>query len=283
MSNPKSTDPKANALAQQLKDSLAQRRLRPWKIVLGTLAVSVLLLGLLAWWMYPKPKPPPLQVMAFDVVCTTDEVPEVRAQLHGPPDDDQPRRMSGWKVIFREPLLPPPPKGAAPREIEALSDEHGQASLEWPLHEPKSTQYSVLHVDPDLGKGSLVDVGHVFVWPKDAPLLIVDADETLIAKEVDADASATLTKAAKEGWRIVYLAPAATNAHDFRKARRWLTENQAKLPPGPILGRKHYPLEEPIEEARADLLKRLQGKFTGKMLAVVKRPAAWADVPIKLK
>ena len=50
MSNPIPSNPKADALAKQLKEQLAQRRPRPWKLVLATLAVSILALGFIAWW-----------------------------------------------------------------------------------------------------------------------------------------------------------------------------------------------------------------------------------------
>lgn len=266
--------PNADALAKQLKDKLVKRRLQPWKLVLAALAASVVVLLLLAWWMYPRPKPRPLLVMAFDVICTVDEVPQVRAQLHAQADDDEPRRLKGLKIVFLEPLLPPPPNGKKPRETQIESDEHGQGALEWPLHEPTLTEYSVLHIDPELGTASVRDGGRIFVWPRDAPLLLVDADETLIAKDVDAEALATLQKAAKEGWRIVYLAPASTDAHAFRKARRWLHEKQAKLPLGPVLGRGRYPSDEPLDAVRADGYKRLTAKFTGKALAIVKSAEA---------
>ncbi len=301
---------KTDALARQLKSSLAQRRPRPWKLVLASLAASVLLLGLLAWWMYPKPKPAPLQVMALDVVCTPEETPHVRAQLLRPPDEMQPRRLSGAQVVFREPLLPQPP-GVEPRETIAKSDEHGQAKLEWPLRKPESIEFSVQHIDLEQQQASPHDVGRIFVWPKNTPLLMVDAEETLVAARLDDKASATLKSADKIGWRIVYLAPASAQPHDFRKVRRWLHENQAKLPIGPLLGRRQLDAEEGVADARRELLKQLQDRFVGPMFAVVKTPDAaeiskaaglrtvligvgpapaevlrapgWEDVPVKLK
>lgn len=302
MSKEKPPDPKADALGRQLKDSLAQRRPRPWKLVLASVVVATLLLILLAWWMYPRAKPAPLQAMALDVICTLEETtPQVRAQLIPPADDKAPRRLTGHKLVFHESRLMLPP-GEKPREIEVKSDEHGQARVEWHLRKAESTEFLVLHVDPENGKASPVDGGRIFVWPKDAPLLVVDAEETLIADELDGKASETLLKAAKEGWRIVYVAPGHTQAPDFRKARRWINEKQAKLPPGPVLGRVLFSDQKSLDEARGDLLKQLQGKFNGPMLAVVKLEAsartcknaglrtvvvdagpAWADVPIKWK
>ena len=91
MSKEKPPDPKADALGRQLKDSLAERRPRPWKLVLASIVIATSLLGLLAWWMYPRPRPALLQVMALDIICTPDEKPQVRAQLIGSADDKEPQ------------------------------------------------------------------------------------------------------------------------------------------------------------------------------------------------
>ena len=315
------SDAKADALAKKLKDSLAQRRPRPWKLVIATLLSSVLLLALLAWWLRPQTASAPLQVMALDTICTPDETPTVRAQLltvrqiKDPPHLMTPtkedlRLLPGHTIVFHEPHLLLPP-GVEAREVVVKSDERGQASVEWALRKPMSAEFLVLHIDAEQRKGSPQDLGRIFVWPKDAPLLVVDADETLIADELDAQASATLTKAAKDGWHVVYLAPAQTRPHEFRAARGWLTKHQAKLPAGPVLGRQHFAADETTEQVRRDLLKQIQERFHGPMLAVVKNgesaqvcrelglrtilvgagpaPAkvvhapTWADVPITLK
>jgi hypothetical protein len=308
MSDTKPPASQAEALAKQLKASLAQRRPRPWKLVLATLTGSVVVLVLLAWWLYPGPIPAPLQVIALDAVYNPDETPHARAQLFAAPQIKEPRRLSGYTVVFHErgPLVAP---GAQPRAIVAKSDERGQASVEWQIDQAHA-EFLVLHVEAEQRRGSPHDGGRIYVWPKDAPLLIVDVDETLIADELNGQASETLTKAATEGWRIIYLSLASAQPHEFRTARGWI-EKQANLPNGPVLGRTHLSDEETIEEARRDVLKQLQGQFPGSMCAVVKSaesarvckalglrtivvgaaPAppealhapTWADVPFKLK
>lgn len=297
MSDPKPTAEKADALAKQLKDSLAGRRPRPWKMVLATLVGASLLLGLFAWWLYPRAKPGPLQIIGLDTICTPDDAPMARAQLLVPPDDTVLRGLAGHKVVFHEPPRFLQPGGEKPREVVVKSDERGQASVEWPT--AATADFLVVHVNPEIGKASPQERGRIFVWPKDAPLLIVDADETLIADELDAKAAATLVKAEKEGWRIVYLAPASTTAHHFRKARVWI-EKQAKLPKGPVLGRLHFTEDDSVESARRELLKQLQSKFPTSLLAIVKNPESaqtckelnvrtvviggavtWDDVPLK--
>jgi hypothetical protein len=306
MSDPKPPAPKADALARQLKDSLAHRRPRPWKLVLATLAGSVLMLVLLAWWLYPGPKPALLQIIALDVVCPPDEAPHARAQLFAPPEDKEQRRLGGYTVVFHEPPLLLAPD-VHRREVVAKTDERGQASVEWPV-DGAHTEYKVRHIDVEQRRGSRDD-GRIFVWPKKAPLLIVDADETLIADKLDVQAPKTLTKAANDGWHIVYLSLTSAQPLEFRKARGWIEEH-SKLPKGPVLGRKHFSDEETIEQARHDVLKQLQGQFQGALLAVVRSaesarvcqevdmraivvggaaaPAqvhapTWADVPLKLK
>ena len=305
MSDPKPPAPQADALARQLKDSLAHDRPRPWKLVLATLAGSVLTLAWLAWWLYPGPKPPLLQIIALDVVCSRDETPHVRAHLYAPPEDAAPRRLSGYTVVFRKPRLPLA-ADPAPRQVVAKSDERGEASVEWPVDEDV-TAFDVLHIDPDPRRGSRDDA-RIYIWPKNAPLLIVDADETLIRAELDKQAPETLTKAVNEGWHIVYLSLASAEPHEFRKARGWIEEH-SKLPKGPVLGRLHFSVET-SEQARHEVLKQLQRQFQGPMRAVVRSaesarvcheidvraivvggaaaPAqvhapTWADVPAKLK
>jgi hypothetical protein len=297
MSDTKPPTPKADALAKHLKDSLAQRRPRPWKLVLAALFGSTLILVLLAWSLYPRPKMPPLQIIALDTIATPDETPVARAQLLVPPDESGPRRLGGHTIVFHEQRLVLKPN-EKPREIVVKSDERGQASVDW----PGLAEFLVLHIDAEQRRGSLHGRGRIFVWPKDAPLLIVDADETLIADELDAKASETLTKAAEDGWRVVYLALTSTQAHEFRKARGWL--EKATLPPGPVLARRHFSDEETLPQVRRDALKQLKERFHGPMIAVVKtvesaqvcketdlrtiliggtEAPTWAEVSIKLK
>jgi hypothetical protein len=298
----------AEALAKQLRESLAQRRPRPWKPVLAALAISSLILAGLVWWLYPRARAASLEIVALDGVFTTDETPTALAQLFAPPDDEGTRRLRGHKIVFHEQLAPRPP-GEKPHEVVTQSDEQGQASVEWPASKAELSEFFARYISTEPRPQNVNDGARLFVWPKNAPLLIVDADQTLIAEKLDEQAATTLTKAAAEGWRIVYLTPAPTQAHDWRMARGWI-HRQAKLPIGPVLGRRQFPSDEPIGAARRALLKSLR-RFEGPQLAVVKtreaaqlcmelglrtillgnapvpaevgRAATWADVPVRLK
>jgi hypothetical protein len=95
------------------------------------------------------------------------------------------------------------------------------------------------------------------------------ADETVIAEVLDEKAAQTLQKAAADGWRIVYLVLTPGQASDFQQARGWLQQH-ARLPIGPVVGRKLYPSEASLAHAWRDALKPLQAHFRGSFLAVVK-------------
>jgi hypothetical protein len=273
MSDPKPAAPPPEVLAKQLKESLARRRWQPWKLVLATMAGGIVLMALLAWWLYPRPRSAPLQIIALDVVCTADETPNVRAQLLLPPEDKEPRGLSGHTIVFHEQRLIPKPN-EKPREKVVKSDANGQAAVEWPVENAGLAEFFVRYIDPAEGPGSPNELGQIFVWGKNDPLLIVDADETLMANEVDEKASETLTEAEKEGWRIVYLSLASKQPHDFRTARGWLSKQQPRLPAGPVLSRPQFTQEMTTAKARREVLQSLHSRFKGKMLAIVKNTEA---------
>ncbi len=285
----------AEALARQLKEALAHRRPSPWKAVLAALAISSLILAGLVWWLYPRARAASLEIVALDGVFTPDETPIARAQLFAPLEDEGTRQLGGHKIVFHELLAMP---GEKPRTVEVQSDEHGQAAVEWPTSNAESSEFFARYLSTEPRPKNVNDGGRLFVWPKNAPLLIVDADETLIAAKLDEQAATTLNKAAKEGWRIVYLTPAGTHGHEWRIARIWI-QRQAKLPIGPVLGRRQFPrATSRSARSRRALLKSLR-RFEGPQLAVVKTPDAaqickelgvrtillgsWADVPAQLK
>ena len=204
---------RADALAKQLKQSLAQRRPRPWLPVLAVLAVCSLILAGLVWWLYPRAQPASLEIIAFDGVFTPDETPIARAQLFAPPNEQGTRSLSGHKIVFSSlPIVRP--GGEKPRDKTETSDPQGQAAVDWPEPNAELIEFTARYVGTEARPKNVNDGGRLFVWPKNAPLLIVDADETLIADKLDEQAAGTLGKAAADGWRIVYLTPAAVQAQD---------------------------------------------------------------------
>jgi len=307
MSETKPPSAAAEKMAKELKGTLVQRRPRPWRAVLITLAICTLLLAALSWWFYPGPKLEPLQIVAMDEICSPDEKLSVRAQLYVVVPEETPRRMGGHTIVFLE---PPPLLQPAGKTLEVIrtSDDQGQASSDWPVPKSPFAEFRVRHIDIAKGAQS-IDHARVFVCAKDAPLFLVDVDETLKADALDADAAKTLARAAEEGWQIGYLSVVGDKAVDYRKTRDW-TIAQAKLPRGPVLGRAEFAGTQASEGARRELLKSLRTRFTGNIVAIVKSAdaalaskeaglptfqlgaepiagvvgvASWVDVPVRLK
>jgi hypothetical protein len=278
MSEAKPPGPDADKLARQLQDSLAKRRPTTWKPVLVVIGLCTLVLVLFAWWLKPRPSLPLLPLVAMDTVYTLDETPQARIQLYVAADDaDVAHRLRGQDVLFQGQGLEFVHEGRKSSMVRVKSDGKGQAIAELPKSpEPAVMDFQARHIDDSRGlKGAAPDSGQVFVWPKDARLLIVDFDETLTAKELDVKAAATLKKAAEADWRIVYLSLAGAQADQFQQARDWLRE-QAEMPPGPVLGRSQYPSEESAAQARGELLRSLNVRFSGSKNVVVKTAEAAA-------
>ena len=270
--------PPIDDLAKQLKDSLARSRMRPWKIIVPAAAVTIVVLAAVAWWAYPRTRPDPLQIVALDAIYLSEETPRACALIHAPPTETGSRSLGGCTVVFREHRLNWAPN-QKPREMVAHSDKSGKASIEWPVAQAAVTEFLALYIDSDQ-KGSGHELGRIFVWPKDAALLIVDADETLIDSELDADAAKILKQAASDGWHIVYLCLAGEKGYQFRTARSWLLRHQGRLPVGPVLGRADMDAAD-VSKARVEILKSLRSRFPGRMLAVVRNAvSAQASVDV---
>ncbi len=260
MSNGTPAKPPADELAKDLKASLAKRRPRTWKPILAAIVLCSLAMAAMVYWLLPVKQTPPLQVIALDDVFTPDEKPSVRAQLLAPSSDEPAPRMRGHDVVFDDQMN---------RKIQVLSNDKGQAVAEWPLENTPVAAFFAQYIDAGRRQGSLKESGRLFIWPKDASILFVDADETLLADELDDKAPEALNKAAEDGWRIVYLALGKPKPHDFRKVHGWLDE-QAKLPKGPILGRVHLQAQDSIDAGRREVLQGMKNRFKGPMLAIVK-------------
>lgn len=292
--------PDVDALGKNLQASLAKRRPKTWKPVLAAVVIASMFLVAVWWWLRAPRRGEPLHVVAMDSLVSQGETPMARALLFPSPDDATSPRLRGRRLDFFEQLV------AEPRKFVATSDANGHAEIEWPTGETEVSEFYVKHLDEDRRQGSLPMRGLIWVWPKKAPLLIVDADETLIDDDVNEEAIDALVQSNAAGWRIVYLTLASATAADYRRARSWI-EGEPKLTRGPILGRAKFSAEESSESARRDLLNSLKARFEGPMIAIVKnaesiatckeagiraipigdatdgRTVKWADVPANLK
>lgn len=271
MSDTKPSPGQSEALARQLKETLSRRRFQPWKVVFGALVLASVVLFLMTYWMYPRSRPAPMQVMALDSVTVVDEPPVVRAQLYAP-DAGSASRLKGQTIIVQDQRLLG--AGGKPREVNVVTDARGQASTDWPIDNAPRAEYLVRYVDADQ-KSTTSDRARIFVFSKEARILIVDFD-TIQSDAVDPKASESLARAAGDGWRVIYLSMATAKPQDFRDSVAWLARNQAKLPIGPVLGRLHYSETEDSEKARREALKGFEGRFKGPIIAVVKSVEAAA-------
>ncbi len=271
MSDAKPTKPPSDELTKQLKETLVRRRPKPAKIVLVTLAVSVVFLVGLAYFLYNGPRLPPLQVLAFDVVAVEGESPAARVQLFSNEPETPLTALRRKSVVIQEPRRVNQPD--ANRRLETLqSDDAGQAEIDWSIGKETIGEFLASYVNFERQHASVNDRGLLFVWPAATPIVIVAADEALIADELNAEAGTALMKASTDGWRVIYVCTEQTAPAEFVLARQWL-RRQPRLPRGPVLGPRH-PLETPAsEESRREIFASLEKKFTGPKLAIVKSPA----------
>jgi hypothetical protein len=276
--------PDADALAHRLKQKLSKERPRPWRLVLGTMLVSIVLLGLLAWWMYPRPSPPPVGVLALDTLSNEDETPTAQAQILLPAGQTNERRLQDQDIVFVDGRLVLPP-GESPRDVRVKSDARGRASVPWP-RAPKAAmqEVQVRQIDAQRKKGTS-DSARQFIWPKQSKLVVVDVEETLAELEpaqwnnavpsevaLRGGATAALRSLQKQSTQVVYLALAGGDGHTLLKVRGWLaskSQGPDALPAGPLLGRAKYPSSASVGDERRDVLKRLQQQFSGEITVVV--------------
>jgi hypothetical protein len=258
-------------LGKQLKQSLTSERPKPWKIVLGVLAICTALLGLLGWWFYPRPRLEPLQVVAMDVLAGMEGPVTLRAVLVAPPDEETPRSLAGHPVLFQDPppLLPQP--GVKLHEVRTVSKDAGVVLTEWPAPKTPIGEVLVKQLDPE-GRPAL-DHARIFLIPRDGKLLLVDVDAFLVKGVADEQATEFLAKCAEEGWHIAYAAIGAATVQDYRSTRAELMRTP-KLPRAPVLGRISFATQTD-DAARQDLLKSLPDA-KGDRLALVRTNAAAA-------
>ena len=270
MSETKPPGPDPDKLAKQLQTSLAQRRPTTWKPVLVVLGLCTLFLLLLAWWLRPQPVLPLLPLVALDGVYTTDETPLARVQLFKPDDAEVSRDLGGQDVLLQGADFVQ--AGRISNMVRVRTDARGEASVELPKKgAPAAAEFLARTIDDARAPKGDPDSGQIFVWPKDARLLIVDVDETALARTPSLKSAAMLKKASEANWRIVYLAVSGTKADEYRQVRNEL-QAQADLPAGPVLGRPSYPSTQSVEKARGESLRSLENRFTGSKTVIVGMP-----------
>jgi hypothetical protein len=287
----KKPSPSAETLARQLQEKLRVERPR-WHRWVPIVAVTFLgVLGLLGWLLYPAPDPPRLTITAADALYPVGDELQARAVLEPQETDARHGTYAGLEVVFWDEKASDP---ASRRRTTC--DEHGQAIATFDDADVQGAVQGLSFHARYLGrKYEVSDRAWLYALPKDAPLLIVDVEETLA--ELDPDqwnktnpigigmrpgAAAALRAAAGKGYRVVYLAAHGAQAKEYRPVRGWVESKSAgadPLPRGPVLGRPRFASDPAAaktapNEARAQALAELRGKFAGPMVAVVRTAAA---------
>jgi hypothetical protein len=288
------TSPQAEALARKLQEKLKQERPR-WYRWVPLVAVTLFgVLALFAWLIYPEPDPPRLTVTACDALHVAGSPAVVRAVLEPQEAGAKFEQYRGLEVVFWEER-----DGAqdTPRH-KAEADEHGVATATLSGADGTAIAFHARHLDIRK-KYDAKDRAFAHTLPKEAPLLVVDVEETLaeiepeewsatnpLAIGVRAGAAPALTQAAAKGAHIVYLAVHGRRAKEYRRVRGWVEIKGGggdALPRGPVLGRLDFTEGEgSLQDARHALLSELRERFEGPITAVV-RTAEAAEQCLQLK
>ncbi|MCI0683666.1 MAG: hypothetical protein L0Y71_16290 [Gemmataceae bacterium] len=279
--------PSANAdeLGRRLQEKLRRERPR-W--VRWTPIVVIVLLGallLLAWLLYPPPDPPRVTATALDALVPEGEPAAVRVYLDPVDADAKARALAGFQAIFWI------DQGAAGPEnaVKAVTDDRGLATATLDIPDgPASAVYQVRHTAPSKKHDSPTSRGAIHRVAKDAPLLLVDVEETVADLDpglwtktnplsiAPRPGAANALREVRPRFTIVYLAVVNTPAKEYRRVQNWVRMKAADpkgLPGGPVLGRLSYDSAD-VGEARRALLSDCRERFTGTLVAVVRTAEA---------
>jgi hypothetical protein len=285
----------AEAMGRQLQEKLRKQRPR-WSRWVPLVAV-VLFGGLVlfAWLIYPSPDPPRLTVTALDALHVEGAELHVRAVLDPERSDEQQDSYQDLEITFWQDDNAP--LGPGTRHT-ARCDQHGQAHATLERADPAGTMFNVRHISPSK-KYEARDRASVYALKKDAPLLVVEVEETLADIEpeqwsatnplgigIRTGAASSLKGAADKGWRVVYLAVHGARARDYRRVRGWVEIKGGEaepLPRGPVLGRTQFAgAPGGLSQVRQEALDHLCERFKGPISAVV-RTAEAAEQCLRLK
>jgi hypothetical protein len=251
-----------------------------WTGILVLLAMVLVPAGLFVWWVYPRPEPPRLDLVAFDQLGPVGQEIELRACLDPIGADAAQVNLADLPMFFEANLLP----GKTVTGIkETTSLRGGWGMVSWSF--PKGEKYSFTVRWPgDNRRRGALDRGQVFLLPEKTALLVVDVQGTLSSAGAGdwqkknpleirpvPEAAKALQMIRKKKFQIVYLALTADRPLAYRKVRGWV-ENQVNgkdpFPPGPVLGRKAYEADGE-SAARQEILRGLKESFRGHVVAVV--------------
>jgi hypothetical protein len=286
MDNPQEKPPvDAEALARSLRANIQKRRPGYYRTLATTLGIVAVVLALVAWFFWPRPALPRLNILPFDQVALPGETVLMKAWLAPQDLGAEAPDLAGLEVSF-EPLPFPARLGASPGEITARASSSGLvlASLAAPTGEGV-LEFKVAHANPRQ-RYRTEDRARLFTWQPQTPLLFVEvaalADAGPDAWQgrlpVDAaprpSAADALQAARAKNYQVVYLATGASTPLAYRLMRAWIerkSQDAGLFPDGPVLGQlpKGGP---PVARDWAERLRELRSRRPGPFAAVAKDP-----------
>jgi hypothetical protein len=215
---------------------------------------------------------PNILLTAFDEVAHPGEAVTLRAKLE---------RLGWWGLHFHMHgnALTFSSPGLVNREVKTA--EEGMATVAVRMPEGSAGLYRVRVGFAGSGQHQSAEaVGHIFVWPKDSPVLVTDIDHTISDlsilqvpftpnRETPALAGAVeaLTELART-YRIVYLT--ARDEILLERTRAWLSEKG--FPEGPLFCRDFH-LGGRQETFKRQFLAELKGRYPYLVVGVGDQPS----------
>jgi hypothetical protein len=276
------------------------RRPRPWSLVLVIvlLLLCALPIGLLTWWVWPRPAPPRLLVVAFDQLAHSEEVVPLRAQLL--PAEDKDATLGGQRLTFSS-VGVAAPGGAGAWQDDATSSDDGTAGVEWPAPATTTAREFLVRLTPPGQTKGAESRAQVFTWPRATPVLLIEVERALTDAAAQAwvtqsmsairrlpGAAEALMACRQRKYQIVYVALAADGPLPYQKVRDWIrlrpVGKEQRFPDGPVLGRLSVTTDPDEGQARRALLGGLTKRFRGPTAAVAGREltaAAFRDAGLR--
>jgi len=271
---------KPDAITLLAQAGAAKRRRSPVPILVSV-AIVVGVLTLLAWWIWPGAEPRQLVLAGYDALARPGDSVTLRAQIEPLDPETAGVRLSGYDLYFVEP--------GSELEAKVATDEAGAGSVEHTFAGPAEAPVEVIVRGPgrDGRRGAPETSTRVFLWPAEAPLLVVDADHALAdAEPADFQAgynpdirplpgALAALQALAGTHHVVYLTAEADRPVAYLKLAAWLRRSWApveQFPDGPLLGRALHPEAEDAAGFRRAALAGLKERFHGPAVGLARRP-----------
>ncbi len=282
MSQPSPHKPDPTALLAQAG---ARKRRRPLLVTVLFYAIPLGLLGLLVWWLWPRPELAQLELAAFDEVRLPNAPVKYRVHVQGVTSDGRRANAEGQGVFLLE--------SKTGLQTKLTTGREGFAELEQAFPGNESLIHYLARIPKEKNRPGLEERGRVFTWTADSSILLVDADHSLA--EIDTDkfwdtnnlqikerpgAASALSQLAHK-YRFMYLSAQADQPARYNKLRAWLEHGwapQDKFPDGAVLcPSAHFPGNS-MKHGEMEFLDRaaeqVKKRFQGRIVAVTSLPSA---------